>query len=134
VERKQTNQEALEWWRTGFKLRFSKLNMSRIGLAFAVLAVGHSLDFYVSTSGSDSNDGSVNAPWATPFPAVGAIAAAKTGGVLPSSVVVHIASGTYFLGQTLNITAAAGGRCSKESGSRGYLSPSRVRCSPAKPL
>lgn len=92
-----------------FSSIFNVLVMSRIGVACAVLAVGHAIDFYVSTSGSDSNDGSISAPWATPFPALGAIAAAKTGGVLPSSVVVHIASGTYFLGRTLNITAAAGG-------------------------
>ena len=79
-------------------------------LFFSTIVVcGQALDFYVSTSGSDSNDGSISAPWATPFPALESIAAAKTAGVLPSSVVVHIASGTYFLGRTLNITADAGG-------------------------
>ena len=76
--------------------------------ALCAISTG-ALDFYVSTTGSDSNDGSLNAPWATPFPALNAIAAAKSAGVLPSSVVVHIASGTYFLSRTLNITAAAGG-------------------------
>lgn len=76
----------------------------------ASLACARALDFFVSPSGSDATgSGSAASPWATPLPALPAIAAAKVGGLLPTDVTVHLASGVYFLPAPLNFTAASGG-------------------------
>jgi len=68
------------------------------------------LDFFVAPSGSDaSGTGSAAAPWASPLPAVAAIAAARASGPLAADVTVHLASGVYFLPALLNVSAASGG-------------------------
>lgn len=78
--------------------------------AFMFTCAAATLDYYVAPSGSDSTGtGSASAPWASPLPALSAIAAAKTGGNLPDDVVVHLSSGTYFLQSTLAVTASSGG-------------------------
>ncbi len=71
-----------------------------------------SLDYYVSPDGSDATGtGGADAPWATPLPSLAAIAAAKAagGGMLPSDVTVHLASGVYYMPAPLNLSAASGG-------------------------
>jgi hypothetical protein len=79
-------------------------------LLLILLPAAAALDFYVSPAGSDSTGtGSASSPWASPFPALPAIAAAKANGALPSDVTVHLDSGTYFLPSTLIVTPAAGG-------------------------
>ena len=68
------------------------------------------LDFFVSPAGSDATGTGTEAnPWASPFPALPAISAAKQNGALPSDVTVHLAGGTYFLPSTLAFTPACGG-------------------------
>jgi hypothetical protein len=82
----------------------------RSSLLALALSRAAALDFYVDPAGSDaSGTGAPSAPWASPFPALAAIAAAKSGGALPSDVNVHLASGTYYLPRPLAIGAASGG-------------------------
>jgi parallel beta-helix repeat protein len=71
----------------------------------------YATDIYISTTGSDSNDGTQNAPFLTPQRAQVAIATAKSsnGGQLPDNYIVHFAPGLYFLNSTLNITIADSG-------------------------
>jgi hypothetical protein len=76
-------------------------------LASALSTTVCALDFYVSPGGSDSNSGSLSSPWATPYPALAAVAAFN--GQLPSDVTVHLASGTYYLPRTLSLPALSGG-------------------------
>ena len=77
----------------------------------SLFSVAHGLDFFCSPSGSDtSGTGAAGSPFRTPLPALAATAAAKdAGGLLPSDVTIHLASGSYFLPSTLAFTAPSCG-------------------------
>ncbi len=60
--------------------------------------VSSNASFYVATNGSDSNDGSINAPFATIAAAKNAVRAMNEAGVLPEGgVTVYLRAGTHYV-------------------------------------
>jgi hypothetical protein len=75
--------------------------------------------FFLSPSGSDTNDGlSPSTPWLTLPRAQAAVVALKAanGGALPGDVRVSLAAGTYELGAAFTITQADGGDAAHSEG------------------
>src|SRR5437867_5080058 len=66
--------------------RLFSLLILAVSLSLTGVSSGSATDYYVSTSGSDSNNGSASSPWAT---------IAHADSVVGPGAIVHVAPGTY---------------------------------------
>ncbi len=94
-----------------------------VSVAVAV-AAGADIEFYVATTGSDSNDGTLSAPFLTLSNAQLAVRAALPTATEPIHVWVH--GGTYHLSQPLEFTPADSGSASVPVTYAGYSNETAV--------